>query len=121
MPPPMPPQNPPVWLHLMPPEDPVEEGGGGRGDAPASFPAGAPTPTPVPGEGGAPRPPTPGWGILDILVIITATAATATNTAARYTAPYLDVPTGRISPLKWIHLQFFCGFTKDVEVPTIWS
>ena len=41
--------------------------------------------------------------------------------AANHEAP-LPSPTatmGRISPLKWVHLRFFCGVAMDTEVPAI--
>ena len=53
---------------------------------------------------------------MDILSIIT----TATTNHAT-PLPSLAATTGRISPLKWMHLCFVCGITMDAEVPVFWG
>ena len=64
----------------------------------------------------------PGWGGLDIPAIITATASAA-SAAVKHAAPFLSMEstTGRISPLKWLHLQFFCSIATDTEELDIWG
>ena len=58
---------------------------------------------------------------MDILDMIASTAAADASAAAKHAAPLPSLvdTMGRISPLKWLHLRFVCGVTRDVEVTTI--